>query len=1053
VSPERPIGSGRDRVRGLRFALFLFVLARPAFAQSGQVQVIVYDAAGRNPLAGVAVTLSNTDQRIPPTTVTTGGDGVADFPVLPSGGGYRLDVLREGFARQQFTDLHVRIGQVTRIPIQLTTAITEKVVLAGRRAPVVLEETSTTTRFDDAFFQDLPVKGRFYQNILSLAPGVEDVDGDGNPNVHGARFRDFKAEVGGVSNQDPLTGEWLSYIHPESIEEIEVVTAGAGVAYGRAQGGFANVIQKQGSNELEGVFSVLWNSSAFDGKAAVSTEGIEVPRYDWIQPSFQISGPIVRDRLWYRLSHEFISRERPINLVSEVAVTERRQSINSDQITWQVSPRNKLAFQFQYDPLTDENWGVSTRTAAESAQRLETGAPQYTLSWTAPVSPRLLFDSLVSYQDGHVNVVPATTGVQNDCVQNFVYAWDNSPALEFLRGFYCDNADTGTTSGSNYLTWKDSRQRLTVKNQTTWYAGRFLGVGHQVRAGFSVENERYFRFMDREADLTFVVTRGLGPETASVITRFALPPKSQAEATGTNWALWVEDQIRPASNLTLTLGVRFDQESIESNGWSPVNARAESDTFAAARAQLPPEMLPLVTQETFTAFEDLDRLPIMLYEALGIPPEYAGYFIDSITTQTSFWTRKRRPESVRIRNNNLAPRVSLAWDPWNDGKTKLALTAGRYFDKIFLAVPIIELEPPLTSLTFGGTKKPSETYWTFNSWPGGILPPDVQTVDRTLHTPYQDELTLVFEREILPETSIRLTLIARNFEDQLQDSDQNYYPADYGRCVKPSRPYYRTIDYTSPDGALDDCDGAFSGGFAPPIYWWQPPTPIRTSDGYLDTYIYNPAWGSILQVGNSNTARYRGAVIEFIRRLHNNLQFQASYTLSQVIGDGEDFNAIQGNDRTSIPSERGYLSYDQRHVFKFNLTAIAPGGFRFGGSARYGSGLPYSRVLDQMSYDSVPPQYLGFASQEARPRLRYVGDQRNNYRNPAFWTFDVKLDKEFKIGRRSMFQLSVEIFNLFNEKIYLIYNPDLGYGQEVNGRNEAFVTTGRQFQLGARVTF
>ena len=42
--------------------------------------------------------------------------------------------------------------------------------------------------------------------MLTLAPGVQDADGDGNPNVHGSRDRDFKAEVGGVSNVDPLTG-------------------------------------------------------------------------------------------------------------------------------------------------------------------------------------------------------------------------------------------------------------------------------------------------------------------------------------------------------------------------------------------------------------------------------------------------------------------------------------------------------------------------------------------------------------------------------------------------------------------------------------------------------------------------------------------------------------------------------------------------------------------------------------------------------------------------------------------------------------------------------
>jgi Ca-activated chloride channel family protein len=41
----------------------------------------------------------------------------------------------------------------------------------------------------------LPVAGRFYQNVITLAKGKQAPDGDGNPNVNGARERDFKTTV------------------------------------------------------------------------------------------------------------------------------------------------------------------------------------------------------------------------------------------------------------------------------------------------------------------------------------------------------------------------------------------------------------------------------------------------------------------------------------------------------------------------------------------------------------------------------------------------------------------------------------------------------------------------------------------------------------------------------------------------------------------------------------------------------------------------------------------------------------------------------------------
>src|SRR2546426_7381616 len=48
-----------------------------------------------------------------------------------------------------------------------------------------------TTLFRSSEFIDaLPILGRDYQDVLTLAPGVSDVDGDGNPTIHGSRDTD-----------------------------------------------------------------------------------------------------------------------------------------------------------------------------------------------------------------------------------------------------------------------------------------------------------------------------------------------------------------------------------------------------------------------------------------------------------------------------------------------------------------------------------------------------------------------------------------------------------------------------------------------------------------------------------------------------------------------------------------------------------------------------------------------------------------------------------------------------------------------------------------------
>src|SRR5262249_37192861 len=44
----------------------------------------------------------------------------------------------------------------------------------------------------------------------------------------------------------------------------------------------------------------------------------------------------------------------------------------------------------------------------------------------------------------------------------------------------------------------------------------------------------------------------------------------------------------------------------------------------------------------------------------------------------------QEPQSFRLTNNNLAPRLFASWDPLGDSRTKIFLNWGRYYDKLFL---------------------------------------------------------------------------------------------------------------------------------------------------------------------------------------------------------------------------------------------------------------------------------------------------------------------------------------------------------------------------------
>ena len=140
---------------------------------------------------------------------------------------------------------------------------------------------------------------------------------------------------------------------------------------------------------FEGVAGLYYRTSKLDGAGAANIARENVPAFDWFQPSVQVSGPIVRDKLWYRLSHEYIDVDEPLNVGNAVLIAKRTQQIGADQITWQVSPRTRLAFQVQSDPLERTNVGVTTTIPEESGWSIATAGPTYAFTWTTAYSPTL----------------------------------------------------------------------------------------------------------------------------------------------------------------------------------------------------------------------------------------------------------------------------------------------------------------------------------------------------------------------------------------------------------------------------------------------------------------------------------------------------------------------------------------------------------------------------------------------------------------------------------------------------------------------------------------
>ena len=404
-------------------------------------------------------------------------------------------------------------------------------------------------------------------------------------------------------------------------------------------------------------------SKLLDGNGATNVPSYLVPDFHIYQPSLQVSGPIVKDQLWYRFSGELIRREDPLVLAAggDLKTVGTRRNSYDAQVTWQVSNRNKLAFNFRTDPLKRTNVGISAVAPAESTETNTFGGPTYTLTWTAPYSPSLLVDT-----DGrlpghaHRSSIPRETGVPNNC------AFTTFPGCESSSA---STSRAGVTSGSSVprlgglapAVHREERRHLlqgphvearTTSSRSEW-SSRTSAISATSSAG-------------RRSSSSRPRSRHSGPlRAARPEYKFSTswPPWSRPAPSGP-WGrrggLRRGRACGPSRIFPSRVGLRIEQEDINAPGFTPVRSAgrvdASSSPGGAPNAESPdgralagrPASRP---SRTSTAALDVaaeqfndDQRPSRSSRALTI-------------RQQTTWTRFRQPDDINIHNTNIAPRL------------------------------------------------------------------------------------------------------------------------------------------------------------------------------------------------------------------------------------------------------------------------------------------------------------------------------------------------------------------------------------------------------------
>ncbi len=135
------------------------------------------------------------------STLSTSG-GEFSFQDLPPGA-YSVAVTAAGFQQTTVANVEVTAGNVYTVPVRLAVGAQTQTVEVSAAALEV--DTTTSTQSDTiptAALQDLPLNGRDFTQLISVAPGFGGYSAGGFGSLNGTRANQINWQIDGTDNND-----------------------------------------------------------------------------------------------------------------------------------------------------------------------------------------------------------------------------------------------------------------------------------------------------------------------------------------------------------------------------------------------------------------------------------------------------------------------------------------------------------------------------------------------------------------------------------------------------------------------------------------------------------------------------------------------------------------------------------------------------------------------------------------------------------------------------------------------------------------------------------
>jgi len=307
----------RNRLRILSFLLVVaFLCGSAVFAQTGSSTLSgrITDATGAA-LPGVTVTATN-DATGFTRTVVADADGAYRLPsLLP--GMYTVVADLSGFGTLTTNKVEVNVATDRTLNVTLKPAAMKEQITVTAESPLVATSPSVGTVVSQRELENLPLNGRQFANLGTLAPGTSlSVNSDPTKPgqltiaLNGGSGRNVNFIIDGGDNTDDTIGGALQNFNIEAVQEFKIQTMQYKAEFGRSSGGVLSVVTKSGTNDFMGSAYEFYRDKSLNSVSEsekLNNNGVKgAYRRDQYGASF--GGPIVKDKAHFFATYEKTNR-------------------------------------------------------------------------------------------------------------------------------------------------------------------------------------------------------------------------------------------------------------------------------------------------------------------------------------------------------------------------------------------------------------------------------------------------------------------------------------------------------------------------------------------------------------------------------------------------------------------------------------------------------------------------------------------------------------------------------------------------------------------------